>query len=128
MVDNDNQFFQSIPVELGPVGKLTIFEVTEAELETLERGAPVSLFLNLGIFVLSTAISFSVTLATTTIASDRLFTFFVVITVVGYLAGLTFGLLWWFARRSVRSVAQEIRKRLPPKGVRADAGHSAGDE
>ncbi len=50
--------------------KLRIFEISEAELEALERGSPDSIFLNLAIAVLSVAISFSVTIATTKIEND----------------------------------------------------------
>ncbi|QDU80750.1 hypothetical protein Pla110_24830 [Polystyrenella longa] len=110
---------------LGPaihrarLDKLSIFEVSESELETLERGSPDSLFLNLAIFVLSVAISFSIALGTTTITSDRVFIIFVIVTVIGYLAGATFGFLWWRSYRSVKSVAKQIRNRLSPEGVRA---------
>ncbi len=116
---------------LGPaihrarLDKLSIFEVSESELETLERGSPDSLFLNLAIFVLSVAISFSITVATTTIASTRTFIVFVVVTIVGYIAGITFGLLWWRSHKSVKSVIKQIRSRLPSEGVRASTD---GDE
>jgi hypothetical protein len=73
--------------------KLTIFEITESELDALEQGSPESLFLNLAVGVISIAISFSISLATTQIESVKTYSFFVIITVVGYLAGLTFGLL-----------------------------------
>lgn len=116
---------------LGPairrarLDRLSIFEVSESELETLERGSPNSLFLNLAIFVFSIAISFSVTLATTTIASIRTFNVFVIVTIVGYIAGITFGQLWWRSHKSVTSVVKQIRSRLPPEGVRAPTD---GDE
>ena len=99
--------------------KLSIFEVSESELETLERGSPDSLFLNLAIFVFSVAISFSIALSTTTITSDRVYNVFVIVTVIGYIAGITFGLLWWRSYKSVKSVVKQIRNRLPPEGVRA---------
>jgi hypothetical protein len=67
--------------------------------------------LNLAIAVISIAVSFSITLATTDIQSNRTFYFFVIVTVVGYLAAITFALLWWQSRRSLKSVAQEIRRR-----------------
>ena len=120
------------PAPLGPaihrarLDKLSIFEISESELETLERGSPDSLFLNLAIFVLSVAISFSITLGTTTIVSVRIFCVFVIVTVVGYIAGATFGLLWWRSHRSIRTVAKQIRNRLPPEGIRAPI-HCKGD-
>jgi hypothetical protein len=100
--------------------KLRIFEITEAELEALERGSPESIFLNLAIAVLSVAISFSVALATSTFALDRTFYVFVIVTSVGYVAGITFGLLWYISRRSLRHVSAEIRARIPPEGVQED--------
>lgn len=100
--------------------KLRIFEITEAELEALERGSPESIFLNLAIAVLSIAISFSVALATAKIDNDRTFYVFVIITSIGYVAGITFGLFWFISRRSLRNVSAEIRSRIPPEGVQED--------
>jgi hypothetical protein len=96
--------------------RLTIFEITEAELEALERGSPESLFLNLGIASLSFASSFFISLLTTTIEDVRTFCVFVIVTVAGFVAGITFALLWWQSRRSLRNVAAEIRRRMPPEG------------
>jgi hypothetical protein len=101
--------------------KLTIFEITEAELEALERGSPESLYLNLAVGVISIAVSFSIALATTDVQSVKTFCFFVIVTVVGYLGALTFGLLWWQSRRSLKTVAQEIRRRRTPEGIQEDA-------
>jgi hypothetical protein len=103
-----------------PLDKLTIFEITESELEALERGSPESIYLNLGVGVISIAVSFSIALATTNIESVKTFCFFVIVTVIGYLAGLTFGLLWWQSRRSLKTVAQEIRRRGTPEGIQQE--------
>ena len=100
--------------------KLTIFEITEAELEALERGSPESLYLNLGLSVFAVAASFSVALATTNIESTKTFSVFVIVMVVGYLAAITFSLLWWRSRRTLRSVASEIRRRRTPEGMQGD--------
>jgi len=100
--------------------KLRIFEITDAELEALERGSPESVFLNLAIAVLSIAVSLSVSLATTNIENDRTFCVFVIVTSVGYVAGVTLGLLWFISRRSLRNVSAEIRSRIPPEGVQED--------
>ena len=102
--------------------KLRIFEITEAELEALERGSPESIFLNLAIGVLSIAVSFTIALATTRIESDRTFAVFVIVTTLGFISGITFGLLWFISRRSLRNVAAEIRSRIPPEGVQEGAG------
>lgn len=115
-----------------PLDQLTIFEITEAELDALERGSPESLYLNLSIAVSSIAVSFSIALGTTEIQSIKTFCFFVIVTVVGYLAAVTFGLLWWHSRRSLRTVAKEIRRRRTPPGIQEgmtqNDSKSAGSE
>jgi hypothetical protein len=104
-------------IHRGRLDSLRIYEISEAELDALERGSPESLFLNFGLAVLSAAISFSVTLATTKIESERTFTVFVVLVVVGYLAATTFAVLWLISRRSLRSTAARIRARIPSEGI-----------
>ncbi len=90
-----------------PLGKLTIFEITEAELQALEHGSPESSHFNLGIAALSVACSFLVALLTTTIDNLKTFCVFVIVTAVGLLGGVAFSILWWRSRGSVKNVAQE---------------------
>lgn len=105
--------------------RLTIFEITEAELEALEQGSRESLFLNLGIAVFSIAMSFSIALASTQIDSIKTYCFFVIVTVISYVAATTFLLLWWQSRRSLKKVAQEIRSRRTPKGIQENPEEDA---
>lgn len=97
--------------------QLTIFEISESELESLERGSPDSLFLNFAIAFLSAAISLTGCLVTSTVSSTRVFTVMVLLTIVAYAAGVVLISLWYRNHRSVRSVAAMIRKRLPPEGT-----------
>lgn len=113
-------------IHRGRLDSLRIYEISEAELDALERGSPESVYLNLGLTVLSVAVSFSVALATTTVESTRTFTVFVVLIVVGYLAALTFGILWWISRRSLKSTAAKIRARLPVEGIQ-EASKASSD-
>ena len=101
----------------GRIDQLKIYEISEAELDTLERGSPESLFLNLGIFFLSSAASFLIALLTTKIEPDRLFYAFVIVTMIGFVAGLVLMLLWKRDRRSNSLIFAEIRRRLPPEGA-----------
>lgn len=97
--------------------RLTIYEVSESELDTLEKGSPDSIYLNVGIALLSAAISLTVTLLTATIASTATFVVFVVCTVVGYVVGVVLLLLWRRSRNSVSDCIKIIRGRLPPEGT-----------
>lgn len=100
----------------APLKELTIYDVSEAELEAIERGGPESLLLNFGILFLTTAISFTVTLATTDIKSVYLYIGFFVVTVVSYAAALVIGSLWLRSLKTRESVIACIRGRRPPVG------------
>jgi hypothetical protein len=95
---------------------LTIYEVSDSELKLLEQGSPDSILLNFSVFLLSSAISFTITLFSTTIQPDRTYMCFVLSTIVGYVVGFLLLLLWWRSRKSVSKTVDEIRKRLPPEG------------
>ena len=96
---------------------LTIYEISDSELESLHRGSPDSIFLNIGIFLISCAITLIVTLLTTHVESDRLYIVFVVIAVVAFVGAIVLLLLWWRNRQSVSNIVATIRKRLPPEGT-----------
>lgn len=98
------------------IGHLTIYEISESELEMIERGTPDSLSLTISVFLFSTAVSFSVSLATTTIDSDRTFQVFIIITVLGYILGLILLIIWLFNRKSTKSILKGIRCRSIPEG------------
>ena len=104
-------------IRRGRFDQLTIYEVTDSELEILERGSPDSLFLNFAIFLWSCAASFSTTLATTTIPSNRTFTVFVVLTSIGYVGGVILLFLWRRDHQPVSRVVSTIRRRVPPQGI-----------
>jgi hypothetical protein len=99
---------------------LTIYEVSDGELDTLERGSPDSLYLNFAIFLLSSAVSITVALLTTTPATVLVTFAFVAFAMIAFLAGV-FRLLLWRRSRSTRiDCINVIRSRLPPEGIPAE--------
>lgn len=106
--------------------KITIYDITESELEAIERGSPESTLLNLGIAVLSIAVSFSIALATTDIASTKTFCVFVSVTAIGNIAAVALLLVWWRMRGSTHTVAAAIRNRNVPEGVQ-ESGDTESD-
>jgi hypothetical protein len=101
----------TIQIQRGRVRRLIIHEVDDAELSLLERGSPESLFLTFAVSLLSTAVSFSVTLLTST-TSTRIYIVFLLLSIVGYLAGAICLALWHRSRISVADVIQRIRARM----------------
>src|SRR5205085_2900493 len=115
MTDNSLANPQSLPpvIRRARFQTLTIYEVEESELSLLERGSPESIHLNFAIAFLTTAIALFAALYTATIPDIKTFTVFVVIAVVGLIAGVVLLCLWWRSRTSVRDQIATIRNRLP---------------
>jgi len=103
---------RSLRIRYGKVDSLSLYEVTEDELENLEKGGPASLMLNLGLSLLSIGISFLVALLSTNIQSDRTFAIFVIITVVAFVGAAILLLLWNKNRLSVSTIIKRIHARM----------------
>jgi hypothetical protein len=129
MANQENMGSEFLPeIRRVRIDRLTIFEVSEAELDILQRGSPESLFLNFAVLLLSTAISFSIALATTNIQSTKTFAVFVTLTAIGYVGGLLLLLLWLWNRQSISQVIRGIRGRQPPSGVAAGLSSSPAED
>lgn len=60
-------------IQWVPLGTLTVYHITEQELDQLEKGTPESTYFGFAIFLLSAGISFLISLLTTGIKSERLY-------------------------------------------------------
>ena len=102
---------------------LNVYEISENELESLERGGPESLLLNFAIFFLSNAISLTVPLmmSDVDIKSNRVFIVLVVVCVISWITSIVLGALWLNGYRSKKSVIRIIKKRLPAEGTQIQA-------
>lgn len=100
-------------IRRGKVDSLILYEITDYELDTLEKGMPSSLFLNIGIALVSISISFLASLFTTQITSDRTFIVFTVIVVVGFVAGSILIIIWYRTRHQLTDLINKIKNRIP---------------
>ncbi|MEO1830264.1 MAG: hypothetical protein ABGX82_15745 [Pseudomonas sp.] len=117
LMNNQNEHSGDKPFKIkrGRVDSLSLYEITEHELVILENGSPFSLYLNFSLLLLTTATSFLISLLTITIDSDRTYTTFVILVVVGYVLGILLGIIWWRTRQSVSEITKRIRNRIPPE-------------
>ena len=104
------------PVEIrrGRYDSLSLYEVTEHELDILKQGTPLSVLLTVGISLCTIGVSFLITLFTTPITTGSIV--FVVFTsiVVGSFIGSFVCICWWYSnRQSVPSVIEKIKSRMP---------------
>lgn len=104
---------ERVTVVRGRVSSVSLYEITDNELSTLETGSSSSLYLNFSIFLLSVAISMLVTLLTTPIQDNRVFNVFVIIVSCGFIIGGFLLLLWYRTRHSMSEVVKSIRGRIP---------------
>ena len=118
MANRQNKNSEFLPeIKRARISHLTVYDVTDSELEILERGTPDSLYLNFSISLLSCAISFTVSLLTTTVINVYIFMAFISFTIISYLGGIFLLFLWRQSRTSVTKCVDDIRKRLPPEGI-----------
>jgi hypothetical protein len=103
-------------IQWVPLGTLTVYHITEQELDQLEKGSPESTYFGFAIFLLSMGVSFLVSLLTTAITSIWLFTIFLVVTFVGILGGILLIIVWSRYQRSTIRITKVIRGRKPPEG------------
>jgi len=113
--NTENSGDKPLKIRRGRVDSLSLYEITEHELATLENGSPSSLYLNFALVLMSTATSFLISLLTTKIESDRTHAIFVIFVVVGYVLGVLLGIIWWQTRQSISVITKRIRERIPPE-------------
>ena len=115
--DSNNTGHNEVKIVRGRVDSLSLYEITETELDILEKGSPNSLYLNFAIFLLSIGVSFLISLLSTDIQSPNTFTVFVVLSVVGVLGGFFLVILWLRTKREVTDVVKKIKKRIAEQDI-----------
>jgi hypothetical protein len=103
-------------IRRGLVKELKIYDVTEAELQQLERGSPGSILLDFAIGLLSIGASTLLTLLAVPIASSRVFTVYICVALITTISGTVCLVLWRRNHLSVRNIVTEIRSRIIPEG------------
>ena len=104
------------PIQWVPLGTLTVYHITEQELDQLEKGTPESTYFGFAVFLLSTGISFLISLLTTDVKSNRAFTVFAVVASVGIIGGVLLLIVWARFQRLAKRITKIIRDRKPPEG------------
>jgi len=108
---------KSLRVRRGRVDSVNLYEVKENELEVLENGETAGLQLNFSIFLLSIAFSGILTLCTATFTSNMLQNVFLFVVIIGIILGIYLLLMWSNSRKSIKTVIQKIKDRIPPELV-----------
>ena len=97
----------------GKLDSITVYEITDYELEMLDRGSPDSDILNYSILLLSAATSFLIALLTTEIKSIELLCAFEMCVIVGYVIGLFLFHKWYKDSGGSKPLINKIKDRVP---------------
>ena len=123
---------KSVEVRRGRYDSLSLYEVTEEELDILKQGTPLSLLLTIGISLFTIGISFLIALLTAEITTKSIiFTVFISIVASSFASSLVC-MCWWYSnRQSVTSVIEKIKSRMlteEEKRPRQDEGVQQSDD
>jgi hypothetical protein len=102
----------SITVKRHKFDSLTLYEISESELDIIEKGSPTSIYLNFAIGLLSNAASFLIALLTSDY-TNNLITFFVFLffTVNGFIVGIILKVLWFRTKNDFSQTIKKIKSR-----------------
>ena len=121
MSKTENVGDKEVKIVRGRVDSLSLYEITDHELNILEKGSPSSIYLNFSIFLVSIGLSFFISLVTVDIQSTKIFSIFTIFTVIGLVGGIFLLFLWSRMRTSVSDVVKRIKSRI------ADYQESGGE-
>jgi hypothetical protein len=109
-IDDD----KPLQVKRGRVDSVNLYEVKENELDILENGEPTGIYLNFAIFLLSLAFSGILALCSATFDNGTIKNVFLFVAIIGVIGGVFLLILWWRGRKSIKSIIQRIKDRIPP--------------
>ena len=100
-------------IKRGRVDSLSIYEIREDELNTIEKGSNSSIYLNFSIFLISIGASFLIALLTSDYKDKILtFTIFCVVTGIGFIIGAFLLILWLREKDDFKEVIKNIKERM----------------
>jgi hypothetical protein len=123
--NESSQLIPFAPIRIAQLGELNAYIIYEHELDALDKfdedltkDPPDSVYLNFALFLLPVAISFLVTIVTTTIKSDRLYETFLVISLILFTLWRRDRNSYQLSRRALmkerETQIQRIKSRMPP--------------
>lgn len=93
------------------VGFINVYEITDGDLEIIERGSNNLIYLNFSISLISIAISFLIALVTCDFKSIITQNIFIIVTIIGFLGGLFFTIMWVKTKDDVKATIKKIKDR-----------------
>lgn len=106
-----------LPVRRGRVESVDIYEIKDTELDILETGAPMNTQLNFAISLLTIALATMVALFSADFRNQIIETIFIVVSIVGFVLGTYFLIIYRKNRKSTNNTCSRIRQRISITGA-----------
>lgn len=104
---------KSFRIRRGKVDSLSLYEITDYELDVLARGSPTGTYANLAVFFFTLGSSFWIALATSKLGLNKTYVLFMILAILGVSGGGVFAILWYRARQPVKDLVNKIKSRIP---------------
>jgi hypothetical protein len=91
--------------------RLTVYEISEDELNNLEHGPPAPLLLSIALFLLGAAVTITATLFSVEIKDLKTYCIFMICMIIGYVVGVILLIITIIQIRKNKSVGKAIRDR-----------------
>ncbi len=102
-----------VTIKRAKVDSLTIYEITESELQLLQNGSQSSFYLNICISSASFFVAFIISLLTTSFTGKEIIkTVFVCISVCTFIVMILYFIRWLFAKKDLKKIFERIKNRI----------------
>ena len=91
---------------------VNIYEVTETELNNLENGGQYALKFDIGISLISIAVTCIISLLSSSFSTDLIRDCFLFVAIIGAMLGIVLLILGWRQRKTISSTIESIKSRM----------------
>ena len=108
---------KSLTIRRGYVQSINIYEITDNELDALEKGGSSGIYLTFSTILLTTAFNCITTLTTVKFNNDIIQICYIILAIIGIVGGVFLIILWRKGMTSVIPTIKKIKKRIPPETI-----------
>jgi hypothetical protein len=106
-------------IDYVPLGKITVYAVTHAELVEIKRGSADSVFFACGMSCLSLCIPTALSMLVLPTSTPKVMSIYTAVAVLSGVAGVVLLLIWRRYKTQTCSTIETIMARKPPVGVQS---------
>lgn len=106
-----------IEIKRSRIGSISVYEISDAELESLERGSPSTALTNISFFCASSFLSFLIVVTTSTGLDIKVYMVYFTVGLVSLAASIICGIVAYKMGGGIKEITSKIRGRIPASEV-----------